>query len=175
MLSLIKCPYICYLCLCVCLFVYMYYVWPIWQVVDCNSDGFLCPLGCIAYWFWHRLLVDCKVKVREAWNGWQCNTGMWSHNEGRDGRNVTGVQGSEMRAHNKSVTGHTEIQWVHSETQWGVVYSLAWDCCYKLNHQPVCERVTAGVILFESSSPHYEFWKFLLLLVNTCKWLRKQS
>ena len=24
-------------------------VWPIWQVMDCNSDGFQCLLGCTAY------------------------------------------------------------------------------------------------------------------------------
>ena len=59
---------------------------------------------------------------------WECNGGIehkcnWGHGE---------------TSGHKSVTG----EWLHGSLQW-LVYSWAWECNYKVNDQPVCERVMA--------------------------------
>ena len=47
-------------------------------VIDFNAYWAALPTdGC------HRLLAGRNCKVREAWNGWQCNREVQSHDEGR--------------------------------------------------------------------------------------------
>ena len=84
------------------------------KVVDCIivMDFYACRAAMHTVG-WHRLLAAPNCKVREAWNGPQCNRGK-SHDEGRDG-SVAGVCGSLTRAQNESVTGRMELQQVGTD------------------------------------------------------------
>ena len=66
----------------------------------------------------------------------------------RGRRNVTRVQGSVTGIQDQSVTGTGKNEWGQKYKGGHVfmvmVYSWAYECCYKLNDQPVRERVMAS-------------------------------
>ena len=92
------------------------------------------------------------------------------------GRSVTGASSREGNGDieqkcnwgHGETSGHRSITgaWLHSLQQC-MMYFRAWECSYKLNDQPVCERVTASTRLKTFLSTEMVESKFLQ---NLHKW-----
>ena len=96
-------------------------------VIDFNVSWNALHTGvCIPIDNWQGANVKCR---RHGMDNSVAEAG--SHDEGRVEKSVTGVHGSTL----------------FNNFQQRIVYSWAWECKYKLNDQPVRERVTAIIIL----------------------------